>query len=130
MTQAGTQTRGDPSESPTQTGLRIEVGSSEAPTLGGAPPDAGHRRAPQVDRPPDREGTPVIEVWGLRKEYHMGDTVVAAMRGIDLKVWTGEMVMVMGPSGSGKSTFMNVVGCLDRPTAGSYKLDGVEVSTM
>ena len=60
----------------------------------------------------------------------MGDTVVSALRGVALRVWPGEMVMVMGPSGSGKSTFMNVIGCLDRPTAGSYKLDGVEVSTM
>jgi len=121
-----TQTGADPSESPTQVG----IDPSEAPTLVGVPPDDGSGRAPHVDRPPDREGTPVIEVSGLRKEYHMGDTVVAALRGIELKVWTGEMVMVMGPSGSGKSTFMNVVGCLDRPTAGSYKLDGVEVSTL
>ena len=61
----------------------------------------------------------------------MGDTVVAALRGVTLKVWSGEMVMVMGPSGSGKSTFMNVIGCLDRPSKGSsYKLDGVEVSSM
>ncbi|HZO31955.1 MAG TPA: ABC transporter ATP-binding protein [Chloroflexota bacterium] len=61
----------------------------------------------------------------------MGDTVVAALRGVGLKVWSGEMVMVMGPSGSGKSTFMNVIGCLDRPSTGSsYKLDGVEVSSM
>jgi putative ABC transport system ATP-binding protein len=60
----------------------------------------------------------------------MGDTVVSALRSISLKVWPGEMVMVMGPSGSGKSTFMNVIGCLDRPTAGSYKLDGVEVSSL
>src|SRR4051812_22030973 len=126
MTQPGTQPGVDPSESPTQVGYD----SSEAPTLAGAPPNDGSGRAPHVDRPPDREGTPVIEVSGLRKEYHMGDTVVAALRGIELKVWTGEMVMVMGPSGSGKSTFMNVVGCLDRPTSGSYKLDGVEVSSM
>src|SRR4051794_11156459 len=126
MTQPGPRTGVDPSESPTQVGIDL----SEAPTLVGAPPDDGSGHAPHVDRPPDREGTPVIEVSGLRKEYHMGDTVVSALRGIELKVWTGEMVMVMGPSGSGKSTFMNVVGCLDRPTAGSYKLDGVEVSTL
>ena len=85
-------------------------------------------RATSPDGPPGV--TPVIEVHDLRKEYHMGDTVVAALRGISLKVWPGQMVMVMGPSGSGKSTFMNMIGCLDRPTAGSYKLDGVEVSTL
>ena len=96
-----------------------EAPTLEAPTLTGGPPDDGQR------------GTPVIEVTNLRKEYHMGDTVVAALRGVALKVWPGEMVMVMGPSGSGKSTFMNVVGCLDRPSPGSsYKLDGVEVSSM
>jgi putative ABC transport system ATP-binding protein len=123
-----TQPSIDPTESPTLIGHD----RSEAPTLMGGPPsDAhGHGHAPQIARPPDRPGTPVIEVGGLRKEYHMGDQIVAALRGIDLKVWSGEMVMVMGPSGSGKSTFMNVIGCLDRPTAGSYKLDGVEVSTM
>jgi putative ABC transport system ATP-binding protein len=113
----------DPSEAPTL------VNPTEAPTLAGPPPD-GNGLGSEPGRRPERQGTPVIEVADLRKEYHMGDQVVSALRGIALKVWTGEMVMVMGPSGSGKSTFMNVVGCLDRPTAGSYKLDGVEVSSM
>jgi putative ABC transport system ATP-binding protein len=121
-----TQPSIDPTESPTLVGHD----RAEAPTLVGALPSDEHGHAPRIARPPDRPGTPVIEVGGLRKEYHMGDQIVAALRGIELKVWSGEMVMVMGPSGSGKSTFMNVVGCLDRPTAGSYKLDGVEVSTM
>ena len=108
--------------------------NADPPTLPGRaeePPEGGSLPAPAPHAPPRHDGTPVIEVLDLRKEYHMGDTVVAALRGVGLKVWSGEMVMVMGPSGSGKSTFMNVIGCLDRPSKGSsYRLDGVEVSTM
>jgi putative ABC transport system ATP-binding protein len=72
----------------------------------------------------------LIDVEGLTKDYAMGDVVVHALRGVSLQVAAGEFVAVMGSSGSGKSTFMNMVGCLDRPTAGRYHLDGVDVSTL
>jgi putative ABC transport system ATP-binding protein len=72
----------------------------------------------------------LIEVEGLTKDYAMGDVVVRALRGVSLQVGAGEFVAVMGASGSGKSTFMNMVGCLDRPTTGTYRLDGVDVSTL
>jgi putative ABC transport system ATP-binding protein len=73
---------------------------------------------------------PIIHVEKLSKNYIMGHTVVPALRGINLEVRPGEIVAIMGPSGSGKSTFMNIVGCLDRPTAGNYRIDGVPVSQM
>jgi putative ABC transport system ATP-binding protein len=72
----------------------------------------------------------LIEALGLTKDYAMGDVVVHALRGVSLEVAAGEFVAVMGSSGSGKSTFMNMVGCLDRPTSGTYRLDGVDVSTL
>src|SRR5262247_4793813 len=72
----------------------------------------------------------LIDVAGLTRDYRVGAHVVRALRGISLHVRRGEFVAVMGPSGSGKSTFMNIVGCLDRPTAGQYFLDGVDVSRL
>lgn len=72
----------------------------------------------------------VIDTRGLTKEYVMGTNVVRALRGVDITIAEGEFVAIMGPSGSGKSTFMNLIGCLDRPSGGEYFLDGNEVSRM
>jgi putative ABC transport system ATP-binding protein len=72
--------------------------------------------------------TPVIELRNIERTYSTGEVEVRAVRGVSLSVQTGEFVAIMGASGSGKSTMMNTLGCLDRPTGGSYLLDGIDVS--
>ena len=72
----------------------------------------------------------VIEINDVKKIYKMGDVDVPALDGVSLQIQQGEMVAITGPSGSGKSTLMNIIGCLDTPSSGSYILDGVDVSRM
>jgi putative ABC transport system ATP-binding protein len=74
--------------------------------------------------------TDLIEVANLTKDYVLGDTVVHALAGVSLEIGAGDFVAVMGPSGSGKSTFMNMLGCLDRPSSGGYRLAGEDVGQM
>jgi putative ABC transport system ATP-binding protein len=72
----------------------------------------------------------MIEIADITKVYRLGDVEVRALNGVSLSVAKGEMVAIMGPSGSGKSTLMNIIGCLDQPTSGSYELDGIAVAKL
>ncbi len=79
---------------------------------------------------PEQERQPMLRLRDVYKVYTMGDQEVRALDGLDLDIYPGEFVAIMGPSGSGKSTLMHIIGCLDAPTSGSYQLDGIEVADM
>ena len=74
--------------------------------------------------------TPIIDIKGITRDFQLGNETVNVLKGIDLLINKGEYVALMGPSGSGKSTLMNILGCLDTPTSGSYILNGKQVSEM
>src|SRR5438309_7786061 len=82
----------------------------------------------EVNKAGELAGNAVIRVEDVHKYYELGETRVHALRGVSLEIRRGEFVAIMGASGSGKSTFMNILGCLDRPSSGRYLLEGVDVS--
>jgi putative ABC transport system ATP-binding protein len=99
-----------------------ETETFEAERRIGAPSEASAN-----GRPEPETGPPVVELRGVARTYG-SDPPVEALRGVDLAIYAGDFVAIVGPSGSGKSTLLNILGCLDRPTRGSYLIDGVDVA--
>ena len=98
-------------------------GNTPAPAEAAPAPEAAPEEAPGAEAP-----RPLIEMHGIHKSYYIGKpNELEILHGIDLTVWPGEFVAIVGESGSGKSTLMNIIGVLDKPTAGEYTLDGVDI---
>ena len=98
-------------------------GGAPAPAEAAPAPEAASEEAPGAEEP-----RPLIEMHGIHKSYYIGKpNELEILHGIDLTVWPGEFVAIVGESGSGKSTLMNIIGVLDKPTAGEYTLDGVDI---
>src|SRR5690348_1125748 len=85
---------------------------------------------PEIEQRNDRASSAVIRVEDVHKYYDLGETKVHALRGVSMDIQRGEFVAIMGASGSGKSTFMNMLGCLDKPSSGRYILNGTDVSQL
>ncbi len=112
----------------------VDVKAGGDGNLGGHPVSGRLQDRPSADgRPPDGRApvsAPVIDTRDLSKTYKMGQIEVHALQGVTLQIYPRELAAIMGPSGSGKSTLMNILGCLDQATGGTYLLDGVDVNRL